>query len=221
MITERDFVNLVASALPESQLHTGLVGARFQVGRIEYARIFNGFRQRVRVLFDVAPSYSPGAIAHINPDVILESEALAAVVRDMISNDTKLEWLLSVSDLVVRQQLWNLAPPEHRHDGFRRASVHRSTAVRDCLDEIWTFAQRWALPFLDQYCDIASLTRGYERGDDRLGLDRRGYLYIIAAYIAQNNIESAAAAIERHFGRPGSRKEFASVFAYVENLRGG
>ena len=181
---------------------------------LSYRRVISGMSQGLEVAFDVRPAYEPAAIAHLLPYVRLESHNLGQVVHLMTGGDANLVGRGSRS-MVFQQQLNNLAPKGRRAVYWY---VYDLKQVRDCVAQVREFARTWAIPFLEEYCDIASLARGFEGGDERLPNDRRFCVFVAACHLLLNEPAKAMASLEKRLARPGPRREYARAFEYVGKL---
>jgi hypothetical protein len=138
------------------------------------------------------------------------------MVQRMTGGDPNLIGLGDPS-LVLRHQLQNLAPKEQHHRATKWF-LRTQEDVPSIVAQIADFAEAWVLPFMHEYVDTASLAGGYDGGDERLRLGHRFYLYVTAANIILGKVERGRAILEEWFGRPGPRRQYAKVFAYVDGL---
>lgn len=218
-MTNRDKVSSwLASALPQSPFDSVLRRAGFtrRIGSLIYCRQQGEIDQKLKLLFDVNPNYEPTALAHVLPQVVLESTSLGEFVQQMVDGDPNLAGSSNSSAIMMRHQLQNIAPMEHQSHATRWF-IHNEVEVPPTLKQIGTFVQDWAIPFLDKYRDFSSLIQGYESGDSYLRGDRRFYLYIAAAYVQLCDPAKAIGVLEDVFGRPGSRRQYARAFEYVRS----
>ena len=201
-------------ALPSSALDATLLAAGFTRAdkSLLYLRKGSEIDQQFKLTFDVSPSYEPTALAHVLPQVVLESKLLGALVRQMEGERGASGQELP--PVVVGHQLQNLAPKDHRGDATRWF-IHEEAAVLLLLDQVDAFAQTWAVPFLNQYQGVRSLIEGYECGDERLRVPKPLYLYVVAAYLQVGEGTKALSVLERVFGRPALRKQYTKAFDYV------
>jgi hypothetical protein len=211
MTNREEISTWLANALSGS----ALLSAQFERrgGSLNYRRECGEVAQQFRIVFDVGPRYEPAAVAHVLPQIVLESSALSEVVRRMTNGDDSL--MPGDTSFVLRHQLQNLAPKESRQQATRWY-IHDQDEVPVLIAQIKEFLDTWAMPFLDRYQDLSSLVQGYEAGDERLHLDRRFYLYVAAACVQLQQPRKAMEVLEKWFGRPASRKQYARVFQYVE-----
>ena len=200
-------------ALPGSEIEASLLAEGFtRPGKsLVYLRRGAEIMQYFKLTFDAGPRYEPTALAHVLPGVILESAILAELVRQMTEGAPELAGWVEPS-VVVGHQLQNLAPKD-LHQQATRWFIHGEAETSGILQQIGAFAQRWAIPFLNEYRGIPSLIQGYEAGDERLRLGR--HLYLAAAYLHVGEPAKGLEFLEGVFRRPAHRKQYAKAFEYL------
>jgi hypothetical protein len=156
--------------------------------------------QRLKLVVDLGPRYEPGAIAHVLPQVVIESAALGAIAQEMVPQGPLHD--PTTADLVLRVQLQNLAPKGSERDRASQWFIYAASDLPSLLHEIGQFTIDHALPFFGRYRDVRAMTVGYEEGDERLGLDRRLCLYFAAAFLHIGQAEKSLRLMEARFGRP-------------------
>jgi hypothetical protein len=201
--------------VPASELGTVFVAAGFSWyrGSLEYRRSSSPeLAQRFRLLFNVGYPRRD-VLAYFTPDVELESSFLGILVEKMGGTHAQKAGF-GRSDVVARLPLHQLAPKSLQMPWW---CIHEERELLPLITEIAAFSKSWVVPFLNDYGEINSLLRGCERGDERLHTGRELYLFVAAAYVQWRQPDAALAVLERWFGGPTSRKQYASAFAYVEN----
>lgn len=189
---------------------------RRRKGSLVYKRVCAGLTQRMEVRFDLSPSYEPTAIAHLLPEVRLESGALIPIIAAMTSEHPSARAFSGrVAGLILQQQINNLAPKEQRAQYWFLYAMERAN---ECVNSMKGFMEAWALPFLGDYMSLHSLVGGYERLDQRLPHERRFDLYIAACYVLLKAPRKALDVLERSLGQLGPRKEYSQAFDYVSGL---
>lgn len=216
----RQITGWFLDALPASRLEHLLFAAGFtrKKAAIRYDRPLSEVTQRFAILFDVRPRYQPDAMAHVLPQVVLESRILGDIVCRYMAPDESGIWAPRLSALVLRHQLQNVAPQEHR-GAATNWFVGSAADVPPLVERIAAFAEVWVLPFLETYRDIPSISRGNGVGDARLHFGDRAELCIAASYVHAGQYDDAMKVLDRWFGNPAPRKRYAKAFAYVQGLR--
>ena len=179
---------------------------------LSFCRNLREFVQQFKIVFDAGPRYEPTAVAHVLPQIVIESSVLGDLVQQMTKGHANP--VPGDTSLVLRHQLQNMAPNDRRHEATRWF-IRSAAELPLLLDQIRDFSEAWAIPFLDRYRDPSSLAQGYESEDERLHLDRRFYLYVAAAYLHLGQPKESLEVLEKWFGRPALRKQFAFAFEYV------
>lgn len=219
MNSERPAVtHSVSEALSSSSLDTYFkrMSLRRRKRSLVYKRTCAGLTQEMEVRFDLRPSYEPTALAHLLPEVRVTCEAVAPVIEAMTSKHRSARAFSGeVGGLLLRQQINNLAAIDDRTQYWFLSNLDRAS---DCITTMKAFIVTWTAPFLEEYASLDSLVTGYERLDQRLPNDLRFYLYIAACYVLLQSPRRASAVLERHFGRPGPRKDYSQAFHYVSTL---
>ena len=90
----------------------------------------------------------------------------------------------------------------------------------ECISSIRLFMAAWVIPFLDEYRDVHSFVRGYEKQDERLCHHRTIYIYVSAAYLLLGQPARAMEVLEKRFGKAGPRRQYAKAFEYVASRLG-
>ena len=180
---------------------------------LRYKRQCVDLIQVVEFCFDMSPRYKPEAKADVFPQVQMYAEVVVPIIRVMTSSHPAATAF--DSPMLFREQIRNLAPLTEQEDHWY---VFDQDQVCECAGRLGRFAEAWCLPFLEQYCCLADLADGYEQGDDRLPNDRRFRLYMSACYVALGKPERAMHNLDRFFGKPGSRSEYAQAFDHVSTL---
>ena len=205
--------------LPGSTLEALLLAAGFSRRRtsLNYIRALPNLVQRFEILFDVHPRYEPGAVAHVLPKFVFESAELGDLVREKMDTDRPGALLPKKPARMLVDAVQNVVPKVSRPatwDWF----IVSADDVRTIIENIAAFMRAWGLPFLETYRDFVSLTTGYEAGDDRLHQGRRFFLYVAAAYAQLGQYDKGLEVLEKRFGLPGPRKDYARAFAYIRGL---
>lgn len=166
-------------------------------------------RQTIDITYDVRPRYARDADAHVLPGLRVEFPRVNAIALQMVGGEAR---MLGGGVSTLGEPIDFVAPKSETPrwlpagiDGFLQVG-----------DDIHSFIERWAIPFLDEYQTVEALVYGYERSDWRLLLTQHSYVYIAAAYIVLHEPEKASQVITTNLGAPGLRRVFAPVFEYFE-----
>jgi hypothetical protein len=177
-----------------------------------YLRQREEARQSIDVAYDAAPTYAPRADAHLLPALRILLPRVTAVAQQMVGDDRD---VLGTAAATLFEPIDFVAPQKETPRWL-------PAGIEDFLktgDEINAFIQIWVLPFLDEYASTEAFVNGYEKDDARLLLTQSSYLDVTAAYVVLERIDDAARVLEKHLGKPGLRKQYASAFAYIERQR--
>jgi hypothetical protein len=218
MINREIITEWLNRTISESALDSAFCAAGFSLKKraLCYQRRLPEIAQEFKIVFDVNPRYEQLAVAHVLPQVVFISPMIGEVVQQMTGGDPQLVGLGDIG-MMLRHQLQNLAPKGEQRQQGSRWFIHTEADVSSLIVDISDFTTTYALPFLEQYRDIASITQGFEAGDERLCMDRRFYLYVAATFVYTNQPDKALGILEEVFGRPGPRKQYARAFEYVQN----
>ena len=91
-MTNRETVTAwLAGVLPGSVLESALCAAGFtrRTGSLVYSRGDAEVEQRFKLVFDAKPGYELTALAHLLPQVVLESVALHELVQRMVGEEPR------------------------------------------------------------------------------------------------------------------------------------
>lgn len=88
----------------------------------------------------------------------------------------------------------------------------------DLKKEIIAFFSEYTMPLLENLkCEKDYLTL-FENKNPQIIWDNNQFLYVASAYVNEQKIEEAKQVIEKRFGKPGLRKQYADAFSFIENL---
>ena len=82
---------------------------------------------------------------------------------------------------------------------------------------ILTFFREYTMPLLDKLKDESDYLTRFEKKDPRIIWDNNQYLYVTSAYMNEQKYEKAKQIMEKRFGKPGLRRQYAAAFLFVEN----
>jgi hypothetical protein len=180
---------------------------------LQYSRTVDAGHQFLIVHFDFNPSSDPKAIALLLPLVRFVYPELNQRVLDMMLD---MKTLSNANGWTINEQIVNAAPRDVRAGTWWFIYDHDSALK--ILATIREFIEQWTIPFLNKYTTVAALVDGFEQQDKCLPHDRRFWLFIIAAYTLLDQPAKAMQLLERKFGRPGAKREYARAFEYVDKM---
>ena len=89
-----------------------------------------------------------------------------------------------------------------------------------CLDNghfITDFFKVYAMPLFNDLTSEKDYLLLYESKDKRIIWDDNQYLYIVATYLNNLDLNKAKLVIKNRFGKKGTRNKYKEVFEYFEN----
>jgi hypothetical protein len=216
MTSKRQSVkNALAKAFVESSLDEcfGRLSFARRKGSLLYKRTRADLSQEIEFHFDLSPRYKPEAIAHILPHIRMKFQPIVPIISAMTSNHSSARCFNG--SLLFQNQINNIAPWGQRTHYWY---LYNMDCPDECLGNMKVFIETWCLPFLEEFTSIEAIIKGYERTDERLHCSKQFELCIAACYILLKSPQKALEALERHFGRPGPRREYSQAFDYVSGL---
>jgi hypothetical protein len=179
---------------------------------LRYSRQAGQGTQLFEAHYDPNPSYAPGAVAHLLPQLSVILPDLNKAVLDMVGDAPN---LIASVRTTFSQQLQNAAPREVRTGQATQWFIFNPESARGCIVSMREFVKQWTIPFLNKYSTVAALTEGYEQQDECLPHDRRFWLFIAAAYTLLEQPTKAMQLLEDKLGKPMLRRRYAKAFEYV------
>jgi len=178
---------------------------------VKYTRILSHTKQEMEFHFDLRPRSNPEAIGDLIPHFTLLFPELTRIALDMVATD---EQLLACPDITARQQFHNAAPGGMPIYWY----LYGDDRDVECVRSIGAFIESWVLPLLNEFTDVAAITKAYEANDKRIPQPRHFLIYVAAAYVLLKSPEKAMGVLKEKLGRPGTRRTYHSVFDYVERI---
>lgn len=174
---------------------------------LNYSRRINSTKQNVEMLFFSHPSYHPGAIMHIYPWMSVYYPEVNEIANRMI-NDIKL--VAGLKKNTIRQPIQIFTDSE-------RWMLFHEDERSSLAEEICTFLETRTIPLLNRLEQISNFIEIYESKDKRVMMGDAQYVFIVSAYVLQCNYEKAKEVLEERFGKAGPRRQYESLFSYVDN----
>ena len=173
-----------------------------------FSRKRDDAKQEFHAFFESKPLGYPEHEVCLTPVVRLKMPVVAAVALEMVRDPVL---LANVPEIIAALPLEFIAPKTNREVWL---VTHPPEMERACA-RMYAIFEQWGLPFLDEYTTPSSMTRAYERGDDRPIHDKQWRIYIAAAYWVQNNKDAARQVLDGHLGKAASRRQYSVAFEYV------
>lgn len=95
--------------------------------------------------------------------------------------------------------------------------IYQPDSVPGVISEMQCFLQEWGIPFLDYYTSPDAICDAYDHGDERVINDRSYKIRVVAAMVLLNRVSDAMQVLEKWFGKAGPRRQYRSVFRYLES----
>lgn len=172
-----------------------------------YTRTHCAAEQEIRFAFDVAPSLSPGAEAHVHPMLRLGMSQVSETALSLVNGDRLL--LAGAPSIIVNQPI-EFTAPKDKHQRWFASGGDEFMVV---CQQILRFINCWVLPLADEFSSPADLIRWYERGDHRVMKQQHWYVYVVAALRLEGRMDEACEVARKMFGRPGLRKRYSALFS--------
>lgn len=177
-------------------------------GSLNYSRKINTTKQTIEMVFFSHPAYQPGAIMHIYPWMSVYFPEVNEMAKKMVNS---IDLLAGLDKYTIRQPIQLAAKSEPRWMLMDK---------RDCnylAEQICVFLERNTIPLLNSLTEISDFIRIFEKKDERTVFGDAQYVFLISAYVLQGNYEKAMMILEHRFGKKGLRRQYGSIFSYLEN----
>lgn len=175
-----------------------------------YKRAFGGATQKIDISVQVHPKDNPSAAAAVYPQMQVLVPAVDAILEEMVGDNLGL--LEGITGGTSKQPIGFTS--EKAHSG--RWFVYQPDSVPRLIDDIKTFVERWAMPFLDSYATPEDIVATDQRDDARLVRDRAQMMRVVAAALVSKRRDYAQATMEKWLGSPGIRRRYKQVYDYIQ-----
>jgi hypothetical protein len=155
---------------------------------------------------------SSGVQLLIDPVVHWRIPAIGKKILEITGDD--LWFIRNRSDLVFGK-------PVRYFDACSTALGWHATSAQEqesTVSDICDFITSHVFPLLEDMKSIDDLIRLYEAEKPGFLIQRDSCVFVAAAYLVQGRSAEAASVMEKHLGRPGLRKIYASVFQYLNRM---
>ena len=176
-----------------------------------YSRSLPQADQRIEVAIEIHPADCPNAAAAVYPWLEVSMGAVNLLAKEMVDDNEML--LGGVPNTTLREPIEFTSPKGVGSRWF----IYQSDSVPGIVLEMKWFLQQWAIPFLDYYTSPDAICDAYDRDDERVINDRFYKIRIAAALVLLNRVDDAMKVVEKWFGKAGPRKQYKSVFSYLES----
>lgn len=178
---------------------------------LTYSRKLPKADQRIEVVIEIHPSDCPNAAAAIYPWLEVSMDSVNSVAKEMVDGDETL--LGGGPDTTLREPIEFTSPKGIGSRWF----IYQPDSVPGVISEMQCFLQQWGIPFLDYYISPDAICDAYDHGDERVINDRSYKIRVVAAMVLLNRVSDAMQVLEKWFGKSGPRRQYRSVFRYLES----
>lgn len=178
-------------------------------GSVIFSRKLNASQQEIVFVADWNPKYQPGAEAHLHPMLRLKIPAISKLAVTLVKGDEML--LAGAPEIILNQPIEFTAPK----DAHVRWFATGSKEFVDVCQSILGFLRQWVLPLLSELSTPEDLVRAYESKDVRIMKQKHWHIFVVAAYEELGRKDEARKVVDEHFGSPGMRRRYASLFETV------
>lgn len=161
--------------------------------------------------FEFHPPQRPEVAMYLTPICRFRFPTVSKLATEMLDSDSD---LIASPEIVLSQPLDVLASANETVYWY--ASSDDELALR--LREIASIVESRLLSLFDECASIAGLLRLYESSDNRILWQQRSFVFVIAGYILNGHIDEARAALERHYGKARSRRQYANAFKFMDRF---
>ena len=180
-------------------------GFKRRKNSIVYSRKVGVSKQKIEMLSSIHPLSNPSALAQIYPWYSVYIPELHEIANEM-SGD--LTW-------IKEREFTTRYPIQIRTDS-ERWLLWEERQADELAVKIGDFFKAYTIPLLDELKCGDDYIKMYEEQDKRIVMDDAFYIFVASAYVQKSDYESGLKVIEKRFGKPGSRKIYASLFQYFE-----
>jgi hypothetical protein len=208
MITKRaDQIRQDVRAMLAGSVDSGLSERGFvrPAKSLVYKRALTNVVHKIPINVEAHPSYNPGALASLLPAVWLEMKEVNREALLLVQGNDRLSQLFSGSSGLILNQPVTFAAPKEAHETWYLYEQGTALSIGSRISE---FLSRWVLPLLSQLESPRGLVERYEADDSRIMKQQHFYVYIAAAYRLIGQPERAKDVVEKHFSKPGIRKQY-------------
>ena len=173
-----------------------------------YSRRIGTTIQKIEMTYFSHPFYHRDALAHIYPHIQVFFPAINRTAQKFADGIIPATWM---DKFTIRQP----AQVYTQSRDFLVFSAHGNDLKREMI----AFFEEYTMPLLDQLTREEDYIVLFENGDKRIIWDDNQYWYLISAYVNAGHLEKAYRLAETRFGKPGSREQYAKVFAFLESVQ--
>jgi hypothetical protein len=171
-----------------------------------YTRNLGEARHTISFDADFFPKYQLDAEIHIHPAMQLSIKSVNDAALSLVGGNKML--LTNAPDIIFNQPINTTAPKEAHTRWFASGFSEISQKTL----EIFSFIEKWVIPFFDELQTPSSLVKLHTNNDERILKQRHWYLFVASAEIVQGNNSKALTILENHLGSTGLRKRYSVAF---------
>jgi hypothetical protein len=135
--------------------------------------------------------------------------AISKLAITLVKGDKML--LAGAPEIILNQPIEFTA----QKDAHVRWFATGPTEFADACQSILAFLRQWVLPLFSELSTPEDLVRAYESSEVRIMKQRHWNIFVVAAYAELGLMDQARKVVEKHFGSPGMRSRYASLFETV------
>ena len=208
---DKDVKNTILN-MAETQLDEVLQmnGFKRRSNSLIYARKSKGSTQKIEIMYFLHPSYYNNALAHIYPQLSVYYPDIQELAKKILGDTIITSGL---KNQILRQ------PIQVYHDSKDWVLYNEKDNIT-IGENIKDFLVNYSIPLLNDINNIDGYLEAYWNNDKRIIKDDRQYVYFACACALKKDFNEGYEIVKKRFGKKGTRRQYAALFAYFEDKLG-
>ena len=208
---DKDVKNTILN-MAETQLDEVLQmnGFKRRSNSLIYARKSKGSTQKIEIMYFLHPSYYNNALAHIYPQLSVYYPDIQELAKKILGDTIITSGL---KNQILRQ------PIQVYHDSKDWVLYNEKDNIT-IGENIKDFLVNYSIPLLNDINNIDGYLEAYWNDDKRIIKDDRQYVYFACACALKKDFNEGYEIVKKRFGKKGTRRQYAALFAYFEDKLG-
>lgn len=208
---DKDVKNTILN-MAETQLDEVLQmnGFKRRSNSLIYARKSKGSTQKIEIMYFLHPSYYNNALAHIYPQLSVYYPDIQELAKKILGDTIITSGL---KNQILRQ------PIQVYHDSKDWVLYNEKDNIT-IGENIKDFLVNYSIPLLNDINNIDGYLEAYWNDDKRIIKDDRQHVYFACACALKKDFNEGYEIVKKRFGKKGSRRQYAALFAYFEDKLG-
>ena len=208
---DKDVKNTILN-MAETQLDEVLQmnGFKRRSNSLIYARKSKGSTQKIEIMYFLHPSYYNNALAHIYPQLSVYYPDIQELAKKILGDTIITSGL---KNQILRQ------PIQVYHDSKDWVLYNEKDNIT-IGENIKDFLVNYSIPLLNDINNIDGYLEAYWNDDKRIIKDDRQHVYFACACALKKDFNEGYEIVKKRFGKKGTRRQYAALFAYFEDKLG-